>query len=150
LENPGWSAKFSRLTSTGTIMGTVDYMSPEQALDTKTADARADIYALGCSLYFLLSGKPTYDGDTLMKKLLAHREHPIPLLRSVRADVPEQVEAIFKKMVAKSGPNKGRRPDADSRNAAHHAVVRNDVRSQFGISPRNEAEIPELLGSKRH
>lgn len=89
------------LTSTGTIMGTVDYMAPEQALDTKAADARADVYALGCSLYFLLTGKPTYDGDTLMKKLLAHREHPIPALRTIRPEVSEQIETVFRKLVAK-------------------------------------------------
>ena len=90
------------LTSTGTIMGTVDYMAPEQALDTKTADARADIYALGCSLFYLLTGKAVYDGDSLMKKLLAHRDQPIPSLRASRPEVTEQVEAVFRKMIAKT------------------------------------------------
>ena len=94
--------KQAELTSTGMVMGTVDYMAPEQALNTKMADARADIYALGCSLYYLLTGKATYDGDSLMAKLLAHRDQTIPSLRAVRSEVPEQVEAVFKKMVAKT------------------------------------------------
>jgi serine/threonine protein kinase len=91
----------AELTNTGMIMGTVDYMAPEQALDTKSAGPQADIYALGCSLYYLLTGKATYDGDTLMKKLLAHREHAIPSLRTAKPDTPEILDFIFRKMVAK-------------------------------------------------
>ena len=92
----------AELTSTGAVMGTVDYMAPEQAVDTRSADARADVYALGCSLHFLLTGKAAYGGETMTARLLAHRDQPIPHLSNYCPNVPEQVESIFRKMVAKN------------------------------------------------
>ncbi len=90
-------ASVAGLTGTGMLMGTIDYMSPEQAMDSKTADARSDIYSLGCTLYFLLTGRPVYQEDTVMKRLMAHQAGSIPKLPV--SDT--RLQSMFERMVAK-------------------------------------------------
>jgi phosphate ABC transporter phosphate-binding protein len=91
----------SALTQAGGIVGTVDYMAPEQAVDSSTVDHRADIYSLGCTLFFLLTGRPMYSGTSLMSLLLLHRDAPPPSLLEARPGSPESVNALFQRMVAK-------------------------------------------------
>jgi serine/threonine protein kinase len=91
----------SDLSATGMLMGTVDYMAPEQAMDTKRADHRSDIYSLGCTLYFLLTKRPVFTGTNLLERISAHLKAEIPSLRDARPDVPEDLDAVFQKMVAK-------------------------------------------------
>ena len=89
------------LTMSGSYMGTVDFMAPEQADDSKRADGRSDIYSLGCTLYFLLTGRPPFEGETALKRLLAHQEKPAPSLHSARNDVLASLEAAYQTMLAK-------------------------------------------------
>ncbi len=89
------------LTKTGCVLGTVDYMAPEQAMNTRRADHRADIYSLGCTLHFLLTGQPVFGGETVMERIVAHREHSVPSLRKACPTAPPWLDAVFRKMVAK-------------------------------------------------
>ena len=92
----------AELTGTGAVMGTVDYMSSRAGIQHEAR--RCPGRHLQPGLFALLSAslaKPTYGGETVVEKILAHRDQPIPALRDVKPEMPEQVEAVFKKMVAK-------------------------------------------------
>lgn len=92
----------SDLTTTGMVMGTPDYMSPEQALNTRLAAEPSDIYSLGCTLFFLITGRPPYARGSTMERLLAHREQPIPRLQSFSDQIPAAVDRLLHQMLAKS------------------------------------------------
>lgn len=89
------------LTSTGAVMGTLDYMAPEQARDAHSADARADVYALGCTLYHLLTGQVPFPGETALEKLARLTSDEPPTLTKLRPDVPPELAALVGKMMAK-------------------------------------------------
>lgn len=83
------------------VLGTADYLAPEQAIDSHGVDARADIYSLGCTLYFLLTGKPPFPEGSLPQRLMKHQKERPPDIRQTRPDVPEDLVAICFKMMAK-------------------------------------------------
>ena len=101
LENKGNEESISMLTASASIMGTVDFMSPEQGFSSKNVNSRADIYSLGATLFFLLTRKVMFPGDSAFEKLLAHREAPIPSLYNSRVGISPDLEIAFTKMVAK-------------------------------------------------
>ena len=78
-----------------------DYLAPEQADDSQRADHRADIYSLGGALFFLMTNRAPFAGQTIPQRLAAHREQPVPSLRAARPDAPSAMEAAFQKMMAK-------------------------------------------------
>jgi len=95
------TAPAEALIQDGKVMGTVDYVPPERSTHPEAVDHRADIYSLGCTLHHLLTGRPPYGGNTILKRIEAHRVKPIPPLRKRRKDVPASLEAVYQRMMAK-------------------------------------------------
>ena len=91
-----------QITATGAIIGTPDYMSPEQAQGRDDVDLRADIYALGAMLYQMLAGDVPFSSDTPMNVLMKHIHEPVPSLHQKNPAVPEAAEAVVRRAMAKN------------------------------------------------
>jgi len=118
----------SHLTQAGEIMGTIDYIAPEQ-IDNRV-DSRVDMYSLGCTLFRLVTGSVPYQEESVMKKLLAHRDAAAPLITQYRDDVPRQLVKICERMMAK-------RPDERFQTMEQLMVALETIRS-------DESEVVEL------
>jgi tRNA A-37 threonylcarbamoyl transferase component Bud32 len=98
------------LTEIGMVMGTPDFIAPEQACASHTADIRADIYSLGCTLYGLLAGHPPFPEGTAVEKVKAHMEGTPKPLRDIRRDVPPHVIWVVERMMAKDPADRFQTP----------------------------------------
>lgn len=123
------------LTGTGFVIGTPDYMSPEQGETPKDIDIRSDIYSLGVTLFELLSGELPFQGETAVQKLLLRASEDAPRVRSLREDIPADLDAILAKMLARKPADRFQTP-ADLA----------DALIPFALSslPEEDRELPEL------
>jgi hypothetical protein len=99
------------LTEAGQVVGTPDYMAPEQALDARQADVRADIYSLGCTLYHLLTGRVPFPDGTAFQKLLAHQQQTPAPVTQFRSDVPPALLGVLDRMLARDPARRYQTPD---------------------------------------
>ena len=99
------------LTVSGITLGTFDYMSPEQAFNPRDADVRSDIYSLGCTFYFMLSGRPPYSDGKGVQKLILHQRQEVPDIRQQVPEIPESVAAILRKMMEKDPNDRYQTPE---------------------------------------
>jgi hypothetical protein len=98
------------LTQENMVMGTPEYMAPEQAVNTKDADIRADIYALGCTLYCLLTGRPPFTGDNPLAIIVSHSQDAPPPVESLRPEVPSALAALLARLLAKDPAQRPQTP----------------------------------------
>jgi serine/threonine protein kinase len=131
------------ITQDGQFVGTADYAPPEQIQDTAHTDGRADLYSLGCTLFFVLSGRPMFGGTTMREKLLHHLFTGAPSLKEARPDAPDELEAIFRRLVEKSADRRYR--NAEELLAALDKLPRD---TPSAVAPRPHL-APEDLESSR-
>jgi len=126
-------AGHSDLTASGVTLGTFDYISPEQASDPRRADVRSDLYSLGCTMYFMLVGRPPFPHGTVLQKLLAHSGETPPDPRDERPELPPELSKIILRLLAK-------RPDqryAQPREFISDMLV---LRDRLGLDVMRSAE----------
>jgi serine/threonine protein kinase len=126
---------------TRAVIGSVDYLAPEQSVNSHAVDARADIYGLGATFWYLMTGAPPFPGESVMERVLAHRKRTLPDLRSLCPDAPEGLNAMIAGMMAKD-PNERYATMAEVA-AALEPFVREHV------APPSEAELPSFCWAVR-
>jgi WD40 repeat protein len=137
-------------TGQGTLLGTVDYLAPEQADDARQADIRSDIYSLGCTLYHLLSGRPPFPQGTLVQKIMAHRERQPQSLLELRPDLPPGLVRVVDRMMSKL-PERRYQTPSEVCTALEPFTSRTVLVSPAAQAPRNwETRQPAGVSRRGH
>lgn len=132
------------LTRTGILMGTPDFIAPEQVINAHTADIRADLYSLGCTFYYLLTGKVPFPGGTVMEKLFRHRLEEPKRVELLRPEVHEEVGATVRRLMAKAPENRYQTP-AEVAAALTNVLRMNGMGalSPTLVAPASEYTLPD-------
>ena len=154
------------LTQSGIGMGTPHYMAPEQAADVKSADRRSDIYSLGCTLFRMLTGRLPFEGESGFTVLTRHMNDPVPDPHDLAPDLPAQLVAIVRRMMAKNPDDRYQTPgelaaaleearralttDAGAAPAiaAEEALAESDAAQEPAVPPPSSATPPEPVISE--
>jgi len=118
------------------VLGTADYIAPEQTRNSRAIDVRADIYGLGCAFYFALAGHPPFPDMSLAEKIIAHQTKKPRSLREIRPDVPQELARLIDKMMAKD--------PKDRFQTAQEVADALEMWTQVAIDPPPAAEMPQL------
>ena len=146
----GFQAANADLTASGVTLGTFDYISPEQARDPRSADVRSDIYSLGCTLYFMLTGRPPFPEGTVLQKLLQHNSDDPIDPREYNPNLPDAVTTILRKMLAKD-PQRRYQTPADLIGDLLHLAERLGIqRAEVRLATKWEADSREPSAWQRH
>jgi serine/threonine protein kinase len=122
------------------ILGTADYLAPEQAIDSSNVDCRADIYALGCTLYFLLAGHPPYPTGSSQAKLIAKQTSDPPRIDHLRPDIPEDLADVIHTMMARNRENRYSQPQYVAEALEPFAQADLDFHRKLFADPKSQAE----------
>ncbi|HEX3993537.1 MAG TPA: serine/threonine-protein kinase, partial [Acetobacteraceae bacterium] len=146
------------------MIGTVDYLAPEQAIDSHKVDLRVDIYSLGCTLYFMLTGDAPFPQGTIPQRLMQHQSADPTDVRKLRPDAPGALIAICKKMMAKSADDRyqsgdavaealsdwlGDRESADSASGNGSTVGGVSLNENLSLAPLDDEPARRTVSSSR-
>jgi serine/threonine protein kinase len=142
------------LGKANTVMGTPDYLSPEQARNQHAVDIRSDLYSLGCTFFFLLTGQPPFSGGTALDKIIRHGLESPPRVSDLCFDVPPEIEAIVQRLLAKHPADRFQTPSELATVLAPFAVSgpipwapsSNSSITDVGPTPQGDETAPPDFG----